>query len=100
MVKAWKDIKKEHLSNEEIEKSREWAEKKVLEMNLQALRKLIGKTQEELAEAVKMAQGELSKVERRRDHLVSTLRKYVEALGGKLEIAARFDDKIIRLKGV
>ena len=46
------------------------------------------------------AQSELSKIERREDHLLSTLRKYVEALGGELEVVAVLGDKRIRLRGV
>ena len=45
-------------------------------------------------------QSEVSKAERRDDHLLSTLRRYIEALGGELEVVARFGDKSVRLKGV
>ncbi|MEE9263533.1 MAG: type II toxin-antitoxin system RelE/ParE family toxin [Vicinamibacteria bacterium] len=37
---------------------------------------------------------------RRENHLVSTLRRYVEALGGELEIVASFGDKRVRLQGI
>jgi hypothetical protein len=47
-----------------------------------------------------MAQGELSKIENREDHRLSTLRRYIKALGGDLEVVAVFDDKRIRLHGV
>jgi hypothetical protein len=47
-----------------------------------------------------MDQSELSKAERRSDHRVSTLRLYVEALGGELEIFARFGSERVRLEGV
>ncbi len=69
-------------------------------MNLQELRKLAGKTQTQLASATKMNQPELSRIERRDDHLLSTLRRYIEALGGELEVIARFDGKTVRLRGV
>jgi hypothetical protein len=47
-----------------------------------------------------MTQAELSRVERREDHLVSTLRRYVEALDGHLEVVAVVGNKRIVLSGV
>jgi transcriptional regulator with XRE-family HTH domain len=72
----------------------------VLALNLRALRESAGKTQEELAALADLSQAELSRFEKREDHLLSTLRRYVEALGGELEVIARFGDKSVRLKGV
>ena len=43
-------------------------------------------------------QGSLSKIEHQDDLLVSTLRRYVEALGGALEIRARFQDRSVTLR--
>ncbi len=98
MAKNWENIAKENLTPEEIDECRDWADEKVLEMNLKALRKFVGLTQKDLEKASKIAQGELSKIERRKDHLVSTLRRYVKAMGGELEITARFGDTSIVLK--
>ena len=61
------------------------------------LRKALGLTQEEAASGSDMTQSELSRLERRDDHLVSTLRRYVEGLGGELEITAVVGDKRVRL---
>jgi hypothetical protein len=97
---GWQDVKDRHLSPERQEASRRWVEKETLEMNLRALRELTGKTQTEMAELAEMTQGELSKTERREDHLLSTIRRYVTALGGELEVLAVFDDKKVRLKGI
>lgn len=49
-------------------------------------------TQVQLAERLGIAQGNVSRMESRSDVYLSTLRSYVEALGGHLEIAAVFDD--------
>jgi len=98
MAKNWENIAKENLTPEEIDECRDWADQKVLEMNLKALRKFVGLTQKDLEKASKIAQGELSKIERRKDHLVSTLHRYVKAMGGELEITARFGDTSIVLK--
>jgi transcriptional regulator with XRE-family HTH domain len=49
-------------------------------------------TQETLAEALDTNQSGVSRIERQTDLYVSTLRRYVEALGGRLELRAVFDD--------
>lgn len=72
----------------------------LLEMDLKELRTEAGKTQVAMAPELEMSQSELSKIERRDDHLVSTLRSYVEALGGKLEVVAVMGHKRIALRGV
>jgi hypothetical protein len=66
----------------------------LLELDLEQLRELANVPQTEIAETFDTTQSEVSRLEARDDHLVSTLRKYVEALGGKLEVIARFDDKL------
>lgn len=71
-----------------------------LELSLREAREMAGKTQTEVAELARMAQSEVSKVERREDRLISTVRNYIEALGGELELVARFGDKTVRLRGV
>jgi hypothetical protein len=38
--------------------------------------------------------------ENRPDHVLSKLREYIKALGGELEVVARFGDKTLRLRGV
>jgi transcriptional regulator with XRE-family HTH domain len=72
----------------------------LLEMDLRDLREAAGRTQQEMAELTDMTQSELSRFVRREDHKLSTLRRYVEALGGELEVAAVIGDKRIALKGV
>ncbi len=73
---------------------------KLLDMDLREMRESTGKTQQDLAPLLEMTQSVLSKTERREDHRVSTLRRYVQALGGELEVIANFGDKRIRLRGV
>ena len=71
----------------------------LLEMDLQEMRKLTGKTQVEVARVLEASQGQVSEMERRDDYRLSTLRRYVSALGGELEVIANFGDKRIRLHG-
>jgi predicted transcriptional regulator len=72
-------------------------ESELLEMDLRALREAVGLTQGELAQRVEITQSQLSKMERREDHRISTLRRYVEALGGNLEICAIINGRRIKL---
>jgi hypothetical protein len=69
-------------------------------MTLRALRDSVGKTQGEVAKEVSMTQPQLSRVEARHDHLISTLRKYVSALGGQIEVIAVVDGVRISLQDV
>jgi hypothetical protein len=99
-VHRWDDIRRKKLSAKEIEENARWVEQEIVELNLRALRELTGKTQMEVAKAAEMTQPETSRAERREDHLISTLKRYIEALGGELEVFAVFDDKRVKLKGV
>lgn len=58
------------------------------ELTLQALRKELEITQEEVAERMSIRQANVSKVEKRSDMRISTLRNYLEAMGGSLELVA------------
>lgn len=62
-------------------------------MTLRDLRQAMRKTQEELATALHMGQDGISRLERRSDMLLSTLRGYVEAMGGDLKLIASFPDR-------
>jgi transcriptional regulator with XRE-family HTH domain len=95
----WSEIKEKMAPEREARLDAE-VRREVLAMELRELRKEAGKTQAEAAEVAEMTQAELSKFERRDDHLLSTLRRYVTALGGELEVVAVFNNKRIALKGV
>ncbi|MBA1143848.1 helix-turn-helix domain-containing protein [Mesorhizobium neociceri] len=56
---------------------------------LRALRRIAGKAQADVAAALKIKQPSVSKIENRADMHISTLRSYVEAVGGKLELTVR-----------
>ena len=60
------------------------------EMALQEIRKACQFSQATLAEVLEVQQCEISKMERRVDMYISTLRRYIEAMGGSLEILASF----------
>jgi DNA-binding transcriptional regulator YiaG len=69
-------------------------------MTLEELRKARSLSQQEVAETLSVGQPAVAKLERRADMHVSNLRRYVEALGGTLEITARFPDASVVLDGV
>ena len=69
------------------------------EMSLQELRKAIGKTQTVIARRLKVGQDAVSKLETRSDMHISTLRGVLKAMGGELELIARFPDRpLVRLQ--
>lgn len=60
---------------------------------LKDLRQAVEKTQVDLAEALGVGQDTISRLEQRSDMLLSTLRRYVEGMGGTLELVARFPNR-------
>lgn len=60
------------------------------EMSLRELRRAHKLTQERVAETLGIGQDQVSRLEQRSDLLLSTLRSYVEAMGGRLKIVAEF----------
>ncbi|WP_375459213.1 helix-turn-helix domain-containing protein [uncultured Enterovirga sp.] len=64
---------------------------------LKQVREGAGVTQTQLADRLGMHQSSLSRIERQADLLVSTLRNYLEGLGAKLRIDARFEDAALRI---
>jgi ribosome-binding protein aMBF1 (putative translation factor) len=70
----------------------------VAEMPLHELRKARGLSQAALAKNLKIKQPNVSKLENRTDMYISTLRSTIEAMGGQLEIVARFPDGDVKIK--
>jgi transcriptional regulator with XRE-family HTH domain len=72
-------------------------DKAVQEMALDELREALQLTQQTLAEALHVKQPFVSKVERRTDMFISTLRKIIQAMGGELEIRAILPNGVVRI---
>lgn len=64
---------------------------------LKALRQDLNMSQEQLAELMGIRQASVSKFENQGDMQLSTLKKYVKALGGELEISVRFEDHDVNI---
>jgi DNA-binding XRE family transcriptional regulator len=62
-------------------------------LDLAEMRRRQGMTQKQLAEAMNVSQANISRIEHGIDAQLSTIRTYVQALGGKLEIRAVFPDR-------
>ena len=65
---------------------------------LPAVRKLRSRTQREVGCKLLCSQHQISELERRKDMRVSSLRRFVEALGGSLDLVARFPGLHVRIK--
>lgn len=71
------------------------------ELSLQDLRKAMNRTQVEIARTLNVGQDTVSRYEQRSDMLLSTLKDYVEAMGGELDLVARFPNRRpVRIKAL
>lgn len=103
MTHKWEDVKSKSRSKVTPAQSAEdeaWVRIELAKLSLRELRTMAGKTQVEVAGALRRTQSQLSKLEHQDDALLSTLRDYVKALGGELELIAVIGDKRLRLRGV
>jgi len=100
-TKAWKEIRAARDGQPGIEERRAKARAaldaqiETYDATLADLRRAKGLTQVQLAEALEVSQAEVSRVERQADLFLSTLRSYVEAMGGELDLIAKFDDRAV-----
>jgi transcriptional regulator with XRE-family HTH domain len=67
------------------------------DMALEELRGALRLTQQQLAKTLNVDQSAISKLERRTDMYVSTLERFIEAMGGRLEIRAVFPTGAVRI---
>ncbi len=89
MAKNWKDVRK-NLGSEREMRVKARVRDEIARLSLNQLREARNLTQTSLAELLKIPQGGISRLERRTDMYVSTLRNYIRAMGGELRITAVF----------
>lgn len=98
--KSFANLKREIESNPErragLEREREYVQ---AVLRLTALREARGATQQQIADAWEVSQSNVSQIERSPDIFLSTLDRYIAALGGHMEIRAVFRDEVITLVG-
>ena len=85
------------MSEEAIARSDARYREMLAEMPLHELRRARGLSQEVLAKALQIKQPNVAKLEKRTDIYISTLRSTIEAMGGELDIVARFPDGAVRI---
>lgn len=68
------------------------------EMPLAELRQARKLTQQQIAKTLKIKQASVSKMESQTDMYLSTMRKYIEAMGGELEIVAKFPEGNVKVR--
>ncbi|MCI5066306.1 helix-turn-helix domain-containing protein [bacterium] len=93
MAKKWSEVRKKMPQKAQRESER-LARGMIQEIEaLHQLRTALNLTQEQIAELVETSQANISKLEKQSDMHVSTLKRYVSALGGKLKLVAEVDGK-------
>ena len=73
------------------------AKEMMAEMPLNELRQARGLSQKMLAEVLHVQQPSIAKLEKRTDMYLSTLRSHIEAMGGELDVIARFPDGAVKI---
>jgi DNA-binding transcriptional regulator YiaG len=96
MARKFSDLRA-RMTPERQRRVRERSQALLAELPLQELRQARQLTQEALAQRLGSQQALVSKLERRADMYVSSLRSYIQALGGDLEIIARFPEGAVRI---
>src|SRR5271170_6705625 len=97
MAKSFDELVKRTTTKKTRAKAAHRAQELLGELLLSEVRQLTGKSQQEVAEILGMKQPSLSKLEKQPDMQISTLRKIVKALGGRLEVLAKFPQGTVRL---
>ena len=96
MARNFKELEAK-MSSEARARAKAKAAQMIRDMPLDELREALNLTQESLAETLHVKQPFVSKVERRTDMYISTLRKMIEAMGGELEIRAVLPHGVVRI---
>src|SRR5271170_5013450 len=96
MTRKWEALRAK-MTPQRREANRLAAQQMVAEMALEELRTARNITQTHLASLLHITQASVSKMEKRTDMYVSTLRSFVKAMGGELEIRAIFPEGTVRI---
>jgi DNA-binding XRE family transcriptional regulator len=96
MVKKFSDLRAQ-MKPEARQSAEAAAQTMLAEMPLNELRQARGLSQKMLAELLHVHQPSIAKIEKRTDIYISTLRSHIEAMGGELEIVARFPEGSVKI---
>ena len=87
-----------HMTGPSITRAKRRASEIMEQMELAEIRKALNISQRGLARTMKIAQPTLAKIEKQPDMQIATLRKVVRALGGEIDIIARFPKTSVRVR--
>ena len=96
MAKKFSDLRNK-MSSESQSRSEAKALAMLKEIPLNELRQARGLSQKMLADVLHVQQPSIAKLEKRTDMYISTLRNHIEAMGGELEVVAKFPDGAIKI---
>lgn len=91
MPNKWADLRAK-MSPESRARAEARSRKMLAGMTLKELRQAVELSQRAVADRMGTSRSSISRIERSSDSRVSTLRRYVEALGAELQIVARFPE--------
>jgi DNA-binding XRE family transcriptional regulator len=97
MAHKWRDVRRT-LSPEREAQTRRYVKSVVEAATLNQLREARSLTQANLASILGVNQGSVSKMEKRTDMYVSTLRSFIQAMGGQLQIKAVFPEGEVEIE--
>lgn len=96
MAKKFADLRAQ-MKPESRARAEAKAKAMLAEMPLNELRQARGLSQKMLADVLHVQQPSIAKIEKRTDMYISTLRSHIEAMGGQLEVVARFPDGAVKI---
>lgn len=97
MTQSLNQLKK-RISPKVLKAAKAKTKKMLVALHLSELRQARELSQEKLADRLHVRQASVSKLERKTDMYISTLRHFIQAMGGDLEISAVFPDGVVKIK--
>ena len=97
MAKSYQELRNK-MSAKNRARAHAKTEKMMAVITLNELRKELGLTQVEVAKLLDMHQAAISRIEGQSDMYLSTLERFIRALGGELVLVAKFKDREVRLR--
>jgi plasmid maintenance system antidote protein VapI len=97
MAKSFDELVKRTTTKKTRQRAAKRTQELLGELLLSEIRELAGKSQSQVADVLGIKQPSLSKLEKQSDMQISTLRRIVNALGGELEVVARFPKGTVKI---
>ena len=98
MAKSFDALVKRTTTKKVRERATRRTQELLRELLLSEIREMTGKSQQQVAKAIGIKQPSLSKLEGQSDMQISTLQRIINALGGELEVIARFPNSTVKIE--